>query len=476
MEPTTTESAINPDEHAAPVKPSPRRRRSAATAAETPPVVGMTDADATDPHTGGAFADTLPHAMPWPAEGTSAPADAVTEPLFPVVENLPPPVGRIDDKAPPHRIGLPPQPLVAPPPAEPTRLPPDAAPDVVPPPRNLPPREAVPRRAGIPPISKTPTGETPTGKTPTSATPTSTTMVQRRRRAALLAFVGVAAAILLVGHVVRRSDTSANNNNNTTIAPAGSALPQMAPPDGGIGAPTAAGQPPAGAGQRPGAAGKASVTKPAGSTGRTTGGTESPAREDAATGGGTAAGASDAFTVVAGYGPVLGTSGTLRRFKVAVERTLGQGNGGDFADEIDRDLGDPRSWIAGRQFRLQRVPDSDAAEFTIYLASATTSAKMCAAGGLTTDGYTSCRLPGQVVINNDRWQDAVPDYGASLETYRAYAINHEVGHQFGYGHESCPAPGRPAPVMQQQTYGLKGCVANAWPYINGKRYAGPPAA
>src|SRR5204862_546177 len=86
---------------------------------------------------------------------------------------------------------------------------------------------------------------------------------------------------------------------------------------------------------------------------------------------------------------------------------LGEGDGVKFADEVQRILGDPRSWIASGQFRLQRVPESSGSEFTIYLASADTSEKMCAAGGLKTDGYTSCRLPGQVIINLDRWEDAV---------------------------------------------------------------------
>jgi hypothetical protein len=119
------------------------------------------------------------------------------------------------------------------------------------------------------------------------------------------------------------------------------------------------------------------------------------------------------------------------------------------------------------------VPTSAPAEFTIFLASPATSEAMCAAGGLHTEKFTSCRLSGRMIINDARWATAIPGYNAPLAGYRAYAINHEVGHQLGFGHEACVAPGHLAPVMQQQTYGLKGCVANAWPYVNGQRYHGP---
>jgi hypothetical protein len=147
-----------------------------------------------------------------------------------------------------------------------------------------------------------------------------------------------------------------------------------------------------------------------------------------------------------------------------------------FAAQVDAVLGDPRSWTAGGTVRFQRVaPDADA-EFTIYLATPVTSEKLCQEEWLETQQYTSCRLDsGKVVLNLARWLTAVPGFGAPLSVYRAYAVDHEVGHQLGYGHVLCPGPGQPAPVMQQQTLGLHGCVANPWPYLDGQRYSGPPA-
>ncbi len=170
---------------------------------------------------------------------------------------------------------------------------------------------------------------------------------------------------------------------------------------------------------------------------------------------------------------VFGTGGTLHRFRVAVEGGLNQ-DANMFAAAAVKILSDSRSWIAGGDVRLQQVPNGAPYDFTLYLASPGTSEKMCLVAGLQTDKYTSCRITGKVIINLARYLSAVPNYGAALDIYQEYAINHEVGHELGHGHEACPGAGRLAPVMLQQTLSLRGCTPNPWPFVAGRRYAGSP--
>ncbi|MGC5659858.1 DUF3152 domain-containing protein [Micromonospora sp. WMMD723] len=178
-------------------------------------------------------------------------------------------------------------------------------------------------------------------------------------------------------------------------------------------------------------------------------------------------------------GSTLGRSGGLRRYRVAVE----DGSGEDvraFSDQVQAALAGPGSWVDGGRLRLRRVPGDAPADFTVLLATRSTAGRLCRAGGvdIRVGGvpYTSCRAPGKVIINLDRWRTSVPHFvraGVPLPVYRTYVVNHEVGHQLGHRHEGCPGAGRPAPVMQQQSLFLRGCTANPWPYRNGRRYAGP---
>lgn len=181
----------------------------------------------------------------------------------------------------------------------------------------------------------------------------------------------------------------------------------------------------------------------------------------------------DTFAYAGGNPQVLGAgSAPVRKYLVAVENGSGQ-DVAAFADAVRRVLGDPRGWTAGGDIRFQQVAKDGTPDFSISLATQATAERLCALGGIHTEQLTSCRLPGQVLVNLTRWLTAIPDYGAPLAEYQAFELNHEVGKELGHANEACPSPGQPAPVMQKQALGLKGCTANGWPYRDGVLYHGP---
>ena len=132
------------------------------------------------------------------------------------------------------------------------------------------------------------------------------------------------------------------------------------------------------------------------------------------------------------------------------------------ADEVERILADERGWGPVEDVAFTRVADPAAAEFTISLASPTTTDELCLPAR--TESTWSCRNDGDVVLNSDRWLYMTPTY-TDLREYRAYMVNHEVGHFLGHGHPSCPGEGEPAPVMLQQSIDLDGCTPNPWPTV-----------
>jgi len=164
------------------------------------------------------------------------------------------------------------------------------------------------------------------------------------------------------------------------------------------------------------------------------------------------------LVVVAGSSAPSG-DGEPTTYVVEVEGGLGV-EPGAFAAQVEETLADPRSWTAKRS--MQRVDDQDGADLRVVLASPALTDRLCAP--LDTGGYFSCANGAIAVLNVARWLRGAPSYEGHLEDYRAYVVNHEVGHTLGFGHTPCPGAGRTAPVMLQQTKGLDGCTRGPWPY------------
>ncbi|MFF2627163.1 DUF3152 domain-containing protein [Kitasatospora griseola] len=181
---------------------------------------------------------------------------------------------------------------------------------------------------------------------------------------------------------------------------------------------------------------------------------------------------SGSFTTAAASGTTVGTGGTVRRYQVEVEDGINI-DPKTAAAAVQAVLADKRSWTADKRNSFKLV-SSGSYDFTVKIASPDTTDRICGAGGLDTKGEVNCDVGKQVVVNSKRWLTGSPQFDGSLDDYRALIVNHEVGHRIGHGHEDCPGPGKPAPAMMQQIYGLKGCTANAWPYdAKGSYLSGP---
>ena len=131
----------------------------------------------------------------------------------------------------------------------------------------------------------------------------------------------------------------------------------------------------------------------------------------------------------------------------------------NFHAVVEQTLNDKRGWERA-DFELIRDPG---ARFRIVLAEGEAVDRLCYP--YETGATYSCQNGPVVALNADRWRTATPQWTGSLPAYRRMLVNHEVGHLLGQHHPEiqCPAPGKLAPIMAQQSTELNGCLPNPWP-------------
>ena len=140
----------------------------------------------------------------------------------------------------------------------------------------------------------------------------------------------------------------------------------------------------------------------------------------------------------------------------------------DFFKKVQEVLADPKGWKQfGYNFNVVCEPyESD---IKIYLTCPDNMRKL--SSNETTE-LNLCDMKNRIVyVHADRWLNRNTQFnksGMSLEDYRTYVINHEVGHALGCKHlDTCLLDGR-SPVMKQQPPGQtaangKMCTPNPYP-------------
>lgn len=165
------------------------------------------------------------------------------------------------------------------------------------------------------------------------------------------------------------------------------------------------------------------------------------------------------------------------RYATFVHKTVNQKKNIDFHTIVNDILDDPRSWGGIKDYKtkfIKIMPDMLTSEdLKILLCSQAYVDVGCPGTG--SKGLSCCNLENNTIyVNSTNWwggNNVLENSGLSLDDYRRYVINHEVGHFLRLGHSSCDAAIKTdgnnplVPVMVQQSLPdkVKSCIPNPWP-------------
>jgi len=173
------------------------------------------------------------------------------------------------------------------------------------------------------------------------------------------------------------------------------------------------------------------------------------------------------ITVVPVPPAAVAAAGRTVKYTVEIEDGLDV-DPAEVGSTVQSVLLDPRGWQKVDGVRFVNVTPQQAAQgarvdVRVTLASPGLTDRLCAP--MQTLSQVSCWNGERSVLNFRRWALGDDSYGSDVALYRVYQVNHEVGHGLGHQHRTCPAQGKRAPVMVQQTLDLGGC--QPWPYPSG---------